>query len=155
MKASQGTCIDSKLVDFKFLYQPRVQSPLICNLHDSDREIVLVPSFVSDKVLMIKTSLDLKAVSLSKTMNSKSKSLVYVKVNEPVTKLNGNQWPEWGISKAWKEAHLQEYNKYFTLINPERTIMPNVTEFTKCYKAQPRQFLESMPPQAELLEDDR
>ncbi|KAG8756519.1 hypothetical protein FRC11_005269, partial [Ceratobasidium sp. 423] len=49
-KASRGTCIDSKLSEFKFLYQPRAQLPPIRDLNDSDREIVLVPFFVSGEL---------------------------------------------------------------------------------------------------------
>ncbi|CAE6494547.1 unnamed protein product, partial [Rhizoctonia solani] len=151
-KASQDTCVDNKLADFKFLYRPRAQSPPVADTLDSSREIVLVPSFVADEVLTIKDSLDARAASLSKGTSSKVKSLVYVKVDGPVPKLDGEQWPDWAIGKTWKEDHPNDYSKSINFIDPTRTIMPNIAELTGRYKTQPRQFLDSMPAGAQLLE---
>ncbi|CCO36987.1 hypothetical protein BN14_11136 [Rhizoctonia solani AG-1 IB] len=153
IKANKDTCVDSKSSDFKFLYQPRAQSPPVRDRDDKDREIVLVPSFVSDKLLAIKASLDVKASLVSKS--SESKRVVYVKVDEPITKLDGEQWPAWAINKDWRRDHPEEYEKHIHLIDHTRSVMPNVGEFTNRYKAPRRQFLDHMPPGADLLEDDR
>ena len=104
--------------------------------------------------MTVKASLNAKAVLLSKANNSESKSVVYIKVDQPITKLNGEQWPEWAISEDWKDNNPQDYNKSIHLINHECLIMPDVTEFTKHYKASQCKFLKSMPPGADLLEDD-
>ncbi|KDN34319.1 hypothetical protein RSAG8_12584, partial [Rhizoctonia solani AG-8 WAC10335] len=147
-KASQGTCVGTGLSDFAFLYRTRAQSLSVADKGNLSREVVLVPSYVSDEALTIKEALDLKVGSKS------TKSLVYVKFNEPVPKLGGScTWPDWSISKAWKLGHPEEYKKSMHLIDPQRTVMPNVTEFTQLYKA-PREYLPSIPSGVQLPEDD-
>lgn len=95
--------------------------------------------------MAIKESLDLKAGSKS------IKPLVYVKVNIPVTKLDGKYtWPDWAISKSWKQVNVEEYNRSKHLIDPDCTVMPNISAFTERYKAQPRTYLPSIPPGVRL-----
>ncbi|EUC60786.1 hypothetical protein RSOL_365280, partial [Rhizoctonia solani AG-3 Rhs1AP] len=144
-RASQGTCVDSGLPEFEFLYRPRAQSLPVPDTSNSSQEVVRVPSFISDQALAIKQSLDLKAGSKS------SKPLVYVKVDVPVTQLDSNHvWPEWAISETWKQSHSDEYNKSMHLIDPDRTVMPDVSALTNRYKAPLRTYLPAMPPGMEL-----
>ncbi|EUC59170.1 hypothetical protein RSOL_299420, partial [Rhizoctonia solani AG-3 Rhs1AP] len=123
-KASQGTCVDSGLPDFSFLYRPRAQSLPVANKDNSGQEVVLVPSYLSDAALVIKEALDSKTGSRSK------KSLVYIKFDEPLPKLD-------------------EYKKSMHLIDPLCTIVPNVTEFTQLYSL-PREYLPSIPSGVKL-----
>ncbi|KDN40630.1 hypothetical protein RSAG8_07959, partial [Rhizoctonia solani AG-8 WAC10335] len=145
--ASKGTCVDSSLPDFAFLYRPRAQSLSVADRYDANREIVLVPSFISDEALKIKESLDLKIGSKS------TKTVEYVKVNEPVPKLGRHTWPGWGISEEWKRNNPLEYKKSISLIDPGRTDIPDITELTRIYNAPRRKYLTSIPPGVQLPED--
>ena len=101
---------------------------------------------------MIKESLDSKA-GLSST--NKAKSLVYAKFDQLVPKLgDGLTWPGWAISKAWKDSHPQEYQNSLHLIDPKRTVMPNITDFTQIYAVSRREYLPSIPPGVQLPENN-